>query len=227
MRYAIQVGGALSGGFVNKRRTVFFTADWHLGHKNIIRFDKRPFKDVSHMHEVLINNYNSTVLPDSVCYFLGDMGLCGSGCLARVLQRLQGTKILIVGNHDKGVNAMYSLGFSAVLHGAYLWIANEQVSLTHCPLRKTFREDTTGMSGAGAGEAWHGENRHQRFSIVDRGQFHLHGHVHSKPENRLLGRQFDVGVRANDYRPVSISAIESWISTAKRGGSVGPRRQGH
>jgi len=48
----------------------------------------------------------------------------------------------------------------------------------------------------------------------------LHGHIHSNPTNGKLkidatNRQYDVGVPANNYRPVSISTIESWISKVK------------
>ena len=68
------------------------------------------------------------------------------------------------------------------------------------------------MKNAKEGDNWHGESRHFRFSTINEGQFHLHGHTHSKPENKILGRQFDVGVRANSCLPVSISKIESWIS---------------
>ncbi len=64
-------------------------------------------------------------------------------------------------------------------------------------------------------ENWHGENKHQnRYSFPDFGQFHLHGHIHSGPSNkkkRIDGRQMDVGVPANKYKPVSLSIVESWI----------------
>jgi len=203
---------------MSDRKQIFFTADYHLGHKNIITYDNRPFRDVHHMHQVLINNYNSTISKDSICYFLGDMGMCSTDIVKSVLDHLNGTKVLILGNHDKGINAMYRAGFAAVMYGMYLQIANEQVSLTHCPLRKTIREDVSGMKGAKDGEAWHGESRNNKFSITDNGQFHLHGHVHSKSENKILNRQFDVGVRANNYTPVNISAIERWIASAMRGG---------
>ena len=37
---------------------VFFTSDTHFNHTNIIRFCSRPFKDVEHMNETLIANWN-------------------------------------------------------------------------------------------------------------------------------------------------------------------------
>lgn len=79
----------------SKRRDIFFTSDWHVGHLNVITFDKRPFKDLNHMHRALINNYNSAVKPRDVCYFLGDMDLYKSETLKKVISELNGIKVLI------------------------------------------------------------------------------------------------------------------------------------
>jgi calcineurin-like phosphoesterase family protein len=43
---------------MKERKSIFFTSDLHIGHLNSIKFDQRPFRDLDHMHEVLINNYN-------------------------------------------------------------------------------------------------------------------------------------------------------------------------
>jgi calcineurin-like phosphoesterase family protein len=201
------------------RKPIFFTSDWHIGHANSIVFDDRPFKDLDHMHQVLINNYNAVVPEDGICYHLGDVGMANVETLSGVLSQLNGTKVLVLGNHDGNVNRMYRLGFDVVLYGATLYIAGEEVTLTHCPLRGIFREDITGMRGVVDGDLWHGEHKQIRFSTEDRGQFHLHGHIHSSKANGKLtkdGKQWDIGVCANDYRPVSISKVESWISKYKQ-----------
>jgi len=202
-----------------KRKLQFFTSDWHVGHENVLKYDGRPFTDLAHMHQALVTNFNATVPPGSVTYFLGDMGLGSGDVLRDVLAQLNGTKVLVVGNHDGGTNKMYSLGFDVVLHGAVLYIAQQRVTLSHCPLLGVPREDITDMRGAQEGENWHGERRHARFSVADQGQFHLHGHIHSPnggKSKKVLGRQYDVGVAANNYRPVSISTIESWIAKYPR-----------
>lgn len=49
-------------------------------------------------------------------------------------------------------------------------------------------------------------------NFPDNGQFHLHGHTHKKSEDKILLKQFEVGIRANSFRPVNISELESWIS---------------
>ena len=197
------------------RKLTFFTSDLHLEQEKSIAYDKRPFRDVDRMFEVLLNNFNSTVPTGSITYFLGDMGMYNKAKLREFIMRCNGTKVLVLGNHDQGVNTMYKMGFDVVLNAAMLVIANQKVTMSHCPLRGIWREDVTGMKGAKPGENWHGEMKQYRFSIEDTGQFHLHGHIHSNNKDkgqRILGKQFDVGVVANNYRPVSISQIESWIA---------------
>jgi calcineurin-like phosphoesterase family protein len=199
----------------DKRVGQFVTSDWHVGHANVLKFDNRPFTDLVHMHRVLVNNFNSCVPEGSVSYFLGDMGFGNAELLRGIVQSLNGTKVLILGNHDKGQNAMLNMGFDVVLNSAMLYIAGQRVTMSHCPLRGVYRENVIGMKGGKEGENWHGETKQQRFSITDEGQFHLHGHIHSPnggKSERILGKQMDVGVAANRYRPVSISEIESWIA---------------
>lgn len=201
------------------RRNVFFTSDWHIGHANVLKYSNRPFRDTKHMAEVLVNNFNASVSPDSITYFIGDMGLGPEKELKDVISKLNGTKILIIGNHDKGYNSMLEMGFAAVMHSVTLFIANTRVTLSHCPLTGIWREHTEGNKGAMPGDNWHGEHKYKNYSLEDVGQFHLHGHIHSPNSGKsvkILGRQMDVGVDANSYRPVSISQIESWIAKSKK-----------
>jgi calcineurin-like phosphoesterase family protein len=203
----------------------YYTSDWHIGHHNIIIYDQRPFKDVDHMHTVLVNNYNSTVGDKDTCYFIGDMGICRGDTISNVIKRLRpNPKILIIGNHDKKPKFFLDMGFAAVMYGCTQQIANIRVTITHCPLMKVVVEDVTKMKGGKQGEAWHGEYRHAKFSIENLGQFHLHGHIHSAPEKNIRGRQFDVGVRANKYTPVSELRLAGWIQQSiekeKRNGSA-------
>ena len=196
-----------------RTRNIYYTADWHIGHDNVLRFDNRPFKNMSHMCESLIKRFNATVREEDVTYFVGDMGF-GTDKMRSVIERLNGTKILILGNHDKKRQAMMNAGFDAVLHAASMYISGELVTITHCPLRGVYREDTSDMNGSDGTESWHKEHKHIQFSIEDTGQFHLHGHIHSPnsgKSTKILGRQYDVGIPANNYLPVSISTIESWI----------------
>jgi calcineurin-like phosphoesterase family protein len=196
------------------RKPIFFTSDLHIGHENSIRFDGRPFRDLEHMHNELIRRFNNTVPVNGLTYFLGDVQTHSTELTKAVLSQMNGTKVLVVGNHDKNYNSCYNAGFDVVLNSGTIYIQKQRVTLSHCPLLGTFREDTKGMAGNTEGENWHGEARNKRFSVANEGQFHLHGHIHSPnggKSSKILGRQYDVGVPANNYRPVHINEIESWI----------------
>jgi calcineurin-like phosphoesterase family protein len=202
----------------NGRKPTFFTADWHIGHANSIKFDDRPYQDIDQMHKAFIKNYNAQVPENGICYFLGDIATHSSELTKNVLDQLNGTKVIIVGNHDKNSNALYLMGFDVVLNSATIYINGERVTLSHCPLRGVFREDVSGMHGGIIGDNWHGESKNQAFSVENEGQFHLHGHIHSPnggKSTKISGRQYDVGVPANKYRPVPMSVIEAWISKTK------------
>lgn len=200
----------------NNRKPTFFTSDLHLGHKKILEYSNRPFKDLDEMHESLIHRFNSVVPTDGITYFLGDVGMGKGSIIKDIISQMNGTKVLILGNHDRGINACYMDGFDVVTYGMRLVIFNELVTLSHCPLFGIKREDTSEYPHY---INWHGESRqnYDRYGWTNEGQFHLHGHVHSIPSRpeksmRSLGRQYDVGIDANNYTPVSTSQIESWIS---------------
>ena len=201
---------------------IYFTSDWHVGHQTSLKFDKRPFRDLDHMHESLIKNFNRLVPEHGITYFLGDMGLCSSDLLGSVIRQLNGKLIMVPGNHDsKGMYAYYDMGFDFVTYKAQIHIGDNIVTMSHCPLKGVFREDITGMKGVpvGSTDNWHNESVHKdKYSIEDFGQFHLHGHIHSPNDGKstkILGRQMDIGVCGNSYEPVSISQVESWIAKTK------------
>lgn len=79
----------------------YYIGDWHFGHKNIIRYDKRPFSTVESMNEELIKRWNSVVSPKDTVYVLGDMFFNATTSERRnILNNLKGRKVLIKGNHD-------------------------------------------------------------------------------------------------------------------------------
>ncbi len=214
----------VNGESMSYRKPVFFTSDWHIGHANSIIFDERPFKNLDHMHKSLVTRFNACVPSDGVCYFLGDMGVTSSTLTFEVMNKLNGIKILVLGNHDKQHTAMYNSGFDVVVNGAVLYIAGERVTMSHCPLLGLYREDLSHIPEYKqvAGANWHGEHKNEAYTFSNEDQFHLHGHIHSTPHTnktkpRILGKQFDVGVPANNYMPVSISAIEAFIAKHKKG----------
>lgn len=78
----------------------FYIADLHFGHQNIIRFDNRPFDSVEEMNETLISNWNKKVKQGDTTYILGDFCWGKEPEWIEILDKLNGNKVLIRGNHD-------------------------------------------------------------------------------------------------------------------------------
>lgn len=161
----------------------WLTSDWHLGHANVITYDRRPFRDVAEMQTEIINRYNSRVMPRDSVLFLGDILFSSSKEDAKTLLGwMHGTKILIRGNHDRRSRQWYlDVGFSEVLKSAVIDLPGiGRVLCVHNPLEA----------------ATHPEARYV-----------LHGHKHSAgpmPRGKEAG-WLDVGVTAWNYFPVRFS----------------------
>ena len=78
---------------------IYFTADTHFDHANIIHFCNRPFARVEEMNEILIANWNRKVHGNDTVYILGDM-FFRTADPEPILRQLKGKKHLIIGNHD-------------------------------------------------------------------------------------------------------------------------------
>ena len=67
--------------------TVFFTADPHFGHTNIIRYENRPFASAEEMDQELIRRWNETVSPEDTVYL--ETGYARSEDDIRFLERVR------------------------------------------------------------------------------------------------------------------------------------------
>lgn len=163
-------------------RDYWFTSDTHFFHKNIIRYCKRPFSSVEEMNEVLIDNWNSVVKPGDLVYHLGDVAMgYNKGEFEKLWPRLNGSKRLIVGNHD---NIPY-LSRGAFFKKVQMWrVWNDKPLLfTHVPV--------------------HQDSIHER--IVQAGGINVHGHTHNNgsPE----GPYKCVCVELTNYTPVNLEEL--------------------
>jgi calcineurin-like phosphoesterase family protein len=69
---------------------VWFTADHHFGHENIIKFCNRPFASAQEMDEAMIERWNSVVKPDDKVYHLGDFTLNNAAAADHYFKQLNG-----------------------------------------------------------------------------------------------------------------------------------------
>lgn len=159
--------------------TIWFTADQHFGHANIIKHCSRPFADVGEMDKGLIEGWNLRVEKEDTVYDVGDFAFRGNPA-KHYLDRLNGRKVLITGNHD--VVAPDDPWEAVENYRVVKW-SGQTFVLFHYPM-----------------EEWDG---------YFRGTIHLHGHVHSKTPawGGKVRNRIDVGVDANRFMPVAASEL--------------------
>lgn len=81
---------------------VFLIGDTHFFHQKILEFEKeaRPFGSVEEMNEAIVDRWNSVVSKRDTVWHLGDVCF-GRASNLSILSRLNGTKNLVLGNHDQ------------------------------------------------------------------------------------------------------------------------------
>lgn len=158
-----------------------FVSDTHFGHQMMIALrEQRLPRGIDH-DEYLIECWNTVVRPTDVIYHLGDFGWDGvkDSYLQSVFDRLNGRKILVVGNHD--TPAVEALGWHAVHRGTVhlKTDAGVRISASHHPMRE-----------------WDGWWK---------GSLHFHGHTHNNlPSSR---RSLDVGVDSIGFFPATFDEL--------------------
>ena len=139
----------------------FFISDLHFGHKNVIRFDSRPFDTIEEMDNELIKRWNGQVTNGDTIYILGDISWYNLFETKKILYQLKGKKVLIQGNHDKIARDPEAKKiFIEIVPYKEIYINNHLVVLSHYPIM-----------------CWN-----QRM----RGSIHLYGHVHNTPTSDMV-----------------------------------------
>lgn len=79
-----------------------YISDTHFGHKNILRYDNRPWSNMADMEHDMIELWNKTVSNEDIVYILGDVVWSNKyEEWVRILSQLIGSKFIVKGNHDK------------------------------------------------------------------------------------------------------------------------------
>lgn len=169
---------------------VFFTSDTHFGHKNIIKYSNRPFKDVTEMNEALIANWNAKVGPDDWVFHLGDFCFISERNKQRqIIDRLNGKIFFIHGNHDRELDV--SLFENAAIGSLYevdFLIGEEKIKFVLCHY---------------AMRIWNKSHR---------GAIHLYGHSHGSLPDDKHALSIDVGTDCHNYAPISIQDVMKIMS---------------
>ena len=195
---------------------IFFTADWHFGHSNVIPYSNRPFlqegdilgKDTNNkyiwvsdnirnqraeeMKEFLIEKHNAIVKKGDLVYFLGDIGLFKGNDYKKKIEnladRLNGQIHWIFGNHDSR-KMQKAEGFAWKGHLKIVRIEHCTLMLCHYPMHE-----------------WYGSRK---------GSWNLHGHCHGRllpVPNKL---RLDVGIDTSNYVPLNWEEVKGKIRNGR------------
>lgn len=183
---------------------LFFTADQHYNHRNIIQYCSRPFHDLVEMNEALVQRHNAVVSKDDTVVHLGDIAWDGPGWV----RRLNGKHFLVPGNHDtchpchkryaREVRWYCKEGLTVldVQFVQELGLGFPPVLLCHFPFY---------------GDMHASEERYKAFrptALPLPARLLLHGHVHTAWKRR--GICINVGVDVWDYAPVSVDQLVAY-----------------
>jgi calcineurin-like phosphoesterase family protein len=156
--------------------TNWITSDLHFGHANIMKFcpqsRARFNNDVDYMNEQMVAEWNATIAPEDTVYILGDVAFLPADKAVKIMRRLNGTKILVEGNHDrKLLNDPVFRSCFAEVH-PYLCITYEKtrVVMFHYPIAE--------------------------WDQMHRGAVHFHGHLHGGVSGMEKYRCRDMGMDA-------------------------------
>ena len=166
---------------------VFFIADMHFGDKSIIDIEGRQFSTVQEMDETIINNWNKTVYKGDTIFILGDLTAYDKFKTSEIIKKLNGEKILVMGNHDTQTPQWYrECGFSQVIE--YPVVYDNFWMLSHEPLYV---------------------NNNSPYA-------NIFGHVHNNPMYKTVStRSYCVSAERIGYTPISFNDIQRAIKECK------------
>jgi calcineurin-like phosphoesterase family protein len=182
----------------------FFCSDHHLFCKKILKKYGREkvITSLEEMHDLFICKHNEKVKKSDIVYFVGDLSKGGQKATKKVLAKMNGYKILIMGNHDNFKPEDYlKMGFQECHQELKLILKNgEGVLVNHYPY---YRKNSK-----------FNHKRYAQFYPKNRGLFLIHGHVHDADMNSNL--EINVTLDMNAFLPVSEAEICKKINAKKK-----------
>jgi calcineurin-like phosphoesterase family protein len=116
-----------------------FFSDPHFGHARILELTGRPFSTIRDHDEYIVERYNAKVAETGVTLWLGDVSFYPLDQTAALVARMHGTKLVVMGNHDRSAAWLARAGF-VVVSDVALNIAGRTCRCSHRPYREHDRE---------------------------------------------------------------------------------------
>lgn len=173
--------------------TDFVTSDLHFSHKNVIKFcpkTRGQWSNADEMDAGMIAIWNSIVGVDDTTYIIGDFAFADAAKAVAILNQLNGTKILVEGNHDRTLlkDGNFRKCFKMIRDYLEIYHNDTRVVMSHYPMA-----------------AWN-----QSF----RGSVMLHGHLHDQLSGLEEYRIRNVGF---DFTGNVVSKLDDIVADALTG----------
>lgn len=146
------------------------------------------------MNEELIARWNEKIRPEDEVYHIGDFAMTKDNeKVADILDRLNGTKYLIVGNHEgPALNNRKKFKWVKEYHELKVKDSDckngvQRIVLFHYAMR-----------------VWRGDYR---------GTWHLYGHSHGNLPDNEDQLSIDIGVDCHNYYPLSYDEVKAIMKT--------------
>jgi len=173
----------------------YLIGDWHLFHDNIIKYSQRP----KNHQQILINKHNLVLKETDLLIFCGDIshGLwkisqdqeIQKKILKTEINKFNGRKILIKGNHDTFCDDYYKEIFEEV----YDFITYKDVFISHYPIEKTKYNTPEQDLLIGI------------YNSTFLGYNVIHGHTHNRNNINSQIKHFNISCEAIEYSPIVLS----------------------
>lgn len=165
---------------------VYFIGDLHLGHKNIMKFGQRDYDTIEHHDEGIIDLWNSKVRSKKdLVWVLGDVAFNMESI--KLLDKANGRKRLIMGNHDKFNIGVYLKYFEDVR----AYEKRYGVIMSHIPIHPN--------------------------ELQYRGwQWNLHGHIHHAEKEVKDYRYINVNADQIGLIPIDLDELRQIIKLRER-----------
>lgn len=185
----------------------YYISDLHFCHANIIRFDERPFKNTFEMEQTIINNWNNKITKDDMVYILGDFCWGKEDDWLRILDQLNGAKVLIRGNHDlKHPTAKLKSKFRKICDYEEIKDNGRTIIMSHYPILF--------FNHSGNRNAWHFcGHTHNRTSEEFKRQEYVWDLIKSRKEDyENKGHIINVGCMMDyiNYTPQTSDELIDW-----------------
>ena len=171
---------------------IFFTANTHFFHENIIKYTNRPFQNYEDVNDYMVYSWNSIVGKDDIVFHLADLIFRHGRKQKDLVESLNGNIHLILGNHDKRVSWISSIkNIKSINNYLEIKVRDNNIKniiLFHYPVKEWNKK-------------YHGS-------------WHLYGHCHGTLRN-TGPKSLDCGVDTSEkygslpYAPISYLQIKN------------------